>query len=90
MVDLSINAGTLPITTNIGYAMLKQGRRGEQESHEYEVIHVSPRTGLHNTKAADKTHKLPSPHSSHLIPQCVAPPNGGGVGVVRGKGCIIL
>ena len=65
----------LTTTTNPAYEMVKQG---EQGSHEYELVGVSPGTA---PPIADKTYEMPSPPSHQplpTIPLSVAPPTGGG------------
>ena len=93
--------GALTTVANPAYEMTKQGGggggrgggrggRGEggrgQESHEYELVDVSPGTAPPIAKAADKTYEMPSPPSHQplpAIPQSVAPPTGGDVGVAK-------
>ena len=78
--------GALTTTTNPAYEMTKQGG---QESHEYELVGVSPGTAPPIAKAADKTYLMPSPPSHQplpAIPLPVAPPTGGDVGVAKEGG----
>ena len=78
--------------SNPAYEMVKLrggggGRgRGEKESHEYDIVGVSLGTNPRTTKCVDDTYAMPSPPSRQLLPRLplsVAPPTGGGVGVVR-------
>ena len=78
--------------SNPAYEMVKLrgeggGGRGEKESHEYDIVGVSLGTNPRTTKCVDDTYAMPSPPSRQLLPTLsllsVAPPTGGGVGVVR-------
>ena len=70
--------GSIPITTNTAYEMMKLG---EQDDPDYEVVNVPPET----SSSLVKPDEVPS--CSHLplpdIPLPVAPSTGGEVGVFR-------